>query len=50
MSAALAYFAFDLLYLDGHDLRQCPLIERKAMLAELIRTGRVLAPALCRSR
>jgi bifunctional non-homologous end joining protein LigD len=28
--------AFDLLYLDGHDLRKLPLIERKAHLKELI--------------
>jgi bifunctional non-homologous end joining protein LigD len=35
----LAYFAFDLLYLDGHDLRPCPLVERKAMLAELLVKG-----------
>jgi bifunctional non-homologous end joining protein LigD len=32
----LAYFAFDLLHLDGHDLRACPLIERKALLAALL--------------
>jgi bifunctional non-homologous end joining protein LigD len=31
----LAYFAFDLLHLDGHDLRACPLVERKEMLAAL---------------
>jgi len=28
----LAYFAFDLLYLDEHDLRRCPIEERKALL------------------
>jgi ATP-dependent DNA ligase len=32
----LAYFAFDLLHLDGEDLRRRPLLERKAALAELI--------------
>jgi bifunctional non-homologous end joining protein LigD len=37
--AVLAYFAFDLLYLDGHDLRRCPLVERKAMLAELLHSA-----------
>jgi ATP-dependent DNA ligase len=31
-SRELAYIAFDLLHLDGRDLRRVPLIERKAML------------------
>jgi DNA primase len=31
------YFAFDLLYLDGFDLRSVPLIERKRLLAHLLR-------------
>jgi hypothetical protein len=35
VSAALVYFAFNILHLDGHDLRRCPLIERKAVLADL---------------
>jgi bifunctional non-homologous end joining protein LigD len=36
----LAYFVFDLLYLDGFDLRAAPLIERKRLLAELfVRTA-----------
>jgi hypothetical protein len=26
---ALAYFTFDLLHLDGHDLRACPIEDRK---------------------
>jgi bifunctional non-homologous end joining protein LigD len=30
------FYAFDLLYLDGRDLRELPLIERKAALAKLI--------------
>ena len=34
--APLAYYAFDLLYLDGADLRPLPLIERKAKLKELL--------------
>jgi hypothetical protein len=37
--APLAYFAFDLLYLDGHDLRGCALVDRKALLAEVIRSA-----------
>ena len=32
----LTYFVFDLLYLDGWDLRACPLIERKALLQRLL--------------
>jgi DNA ligase D-like protein (predicted ligase) len=32
----LAYFAFDLLHLDGEDLRRRPLLERKERLAELL--------------
>ena len=31
-----AYYAFDCLYLDGYDLREAPLIRRKALLGELI--------------
>jgi bifunctional non-homologous end joining protein LigD len=32
----LTYCAFDLLYLDGQDLRELPLIERKRLLRELL--------------
>lgn len=32
----ISYFVFDLLYLDGYDLRRVPLIERKRLLAQLI--------------
>lgn len=32
----LLYYAFDLLYLDGVDLRAAPLAERKRILAELL--------------
>jgi bifunctional non-homologous end joining protein LigD len=32
----LFYYIFDLLYLDGHDLRNLPLLERKAMLEQLL--------------
>jgi DNA ligase D-like protein (predicted polymerase) len=31
------YFVFDLLYLDGFDLRSVPLVERKRLLAHLLR-------------
>jgi bifunctional non-homologous end joining protein LigD len=30
----LAYFAFDLVHLDGHDLRPCPIEDRKALLRD----------------
>ncbi|HVA44995.1 MAG TPA: DNA ligase D [Pirellulales bacterium] len=32
----LIYYVFDLLYLDGHDLRRMPLEQRKAILADLL--------------
>lgn len=32
----LTYFAFDLLYLDGYDLRSAPLVERKRALEALV--------------
>jgi bifunctional non-homologous end joining protein LigD len=35
----LAYFAFDLLHLDGHDLRPCPIEDRKALLRDVIGAG-----------
>jgi bifunctional non-homologous end joining protein LigD len=35
----LTYFAFDLLFLDGEDLRGRPLEERKARLAALVRSS-----------
>jgi len=35
-AAALVFFLFDLLHLDGEDLYPRPLIERKARLAELL--------------
>jgi bifunctional non-homologous end joining protein LigD len=34
--ARLAFYAFDLLYLNGHDLRPLPLLQRKQLLRELI--------------
>jgi bifunctional non-homologous end joining protein LigD len=36
-AAPLTYFIFDLLYLDGFDLRPVPLLERKRLLGELLR-------------
>jgi bifunctional non-homologous end joining protein LigD len=36
-SADLQYYVFDLLYLDGEDLRGLPLLERKARLAGLLK-------------
>ena len=33
------YFVFDLLYCDGYDLRQSPLIERKQLLQRLLHTS-----------
>jgi bifunctional non-homologous end joining protein LigD len=36
VKARLIYYAFDLLYLDGFDLRRAPLIGRKRVLAELL--------------
>ena len=32
----LVFYAFDLLYLDGYDLRRAPLLERKTALAPII--------------
>ena len=34
------FYAFDLLWLDGEDLRQMPLIERKKRLARLVRAAK----------
>lgn len=39
-SDRLIYFAFDLLFLEGEDLRMLPLEERKARLGELVRGTR----------
>src|SRR2546425_7950603 len=35
----VVYFAFDLLYCDGYDLRQAPLLERKQLLERLLHTS-----------
>lgn len=40
----LAYFLFDLLHLDGYDLTRLPLIERKALLRQLIATAAAPTP------
>lgn len=34
---ALRYYAFDLLYLNGKDLRELPLVERKEMLKDILK-------------
>ena len=36
---SLHYFLFDLLYLDGYDLRKVPLVERKRLLERLLPDG-----------
>jgi bifunctional non-homologous end joining protein LigD len=36
----LSYLAFDLLYLDGYDLRRVPLIERKQALKDVLAKAR----------
>ena len=35
----VVYFAFDLLYCDGYDLRAAPLLERKQLLQRLLHTS-----------
>ena len=35
----VVFFAFDLLYLDGYDLRGVPLLERKRVLKEILKPG-----------
>ena len=35
----ITYFAFDLLYLDGHNLRVLPLVERKWILEQLLQAA-----------
>ena len=36
----LAYFAFDLMHLDGHDLRPCPIEARKELLRRVLEDAR----------
>src|SRR3954468_15266617 len=38
----IVYFVFDLLYVDGHDLTACTVVERKAKLAEIILPSNVV--------
>lgn len=40
----LTYFAFDLLHLDGHNLRGLPLLERKQLLADLLAKAGASSP------
>jgi len=41
-SHPVVFFAFDLLYLDGRDLRAVPLIERKKLLQEVLKPNDVI--------
>src|SRR5690348_2152613 len=41
-SRPVVYFVFDLLYLDGYDLRNVDLIERRKLLEEVVSPGGVL--------
>jgi bifunctional non-homologous end joining protein LigD len=43
-SERLVYWVFDLLYLDGHDLTEEPMLERKAALERLLRPGNSASP------
>ncbi len=38
----VVFFAFDLLYLDGYDLRGVPLVERKRLLKEVLQPNEVI--------
>jgi bifunctional non-homologous end joining protein LigD len=38
----IVYFVFDLLYVDGHDLTACTVVERKAKLAEILQPSNVI--------
>ena len=40
--AQLVYYAFDLPYADGYDLRDVPLVERKKLLARIVGEGNVI--------
>jgi bifunctional non-homologous end joining protein LigD len=41
-SRPVTFFAFDLLYLDGYDLRKVPLAERKRALQQILRPGSLI--------
>jgi bifunctional non-homologous end joining protein LigD len=40
----MVYYAFDILYLDGFDLRAAPLVERKRVLAGLLKEAGDIGP------
>lgn len=40
-AGSLHYYIFDVLHLDGRDLTQTPLIERKKLLADLLKPSRI---------
>ena len=40
-NATLEYYVFDLLYLDGEDLRHLPLLERKRKLEKLLKSSKL---------
>jgi bifunctional non-homologous end joining protein LigD len=42
----MAYYAFDILFLDGFDLRAAPLIDRKRVLAGLLKEARGIGPVM----
>jgi bifunctional non-homologous end joining protein LigD len=42
----MVYYAFDLLYLDGFDLRGAPLIERKRLLKEVLDQSKHILPVV----
>lgn len=42
----MAFYAFDILFLDGFDLRAAPLIDRKRVLAELLKESGDIGPVL----
>jgi bifunctional non-homologous end joining protein LigD len=42
----LVYYAFDLLYLNGYDLRRVPQLERKRLLRGVLERQEVEAPVL----
>ena len=47
-TAKLTFFAFDLLFADGEDVRRLPLTERKARLAALLKTAHAGKTSLIR--
>jgi bifunctional non-homologous end joining protein LigD len=42
----MAFYAFDLLYLDGYDVRGAALLDRKALLKQLLDRSKDIAPIL----